>query len=188
MAPCEAPGDCRMGPGDNSIPMQSARTRRGFTLAEALLAAVILAIVSASATLPFLAGSRQINEAVKLETAVSLGQALMEEILARPFADPDDGSVTPGPESGESTCNLFDNIDDFNGYTEASTGIKNFKNAGVTAASVTGFWRTATVSYVTFSGLNQQAGDTNSLVRIEVKVYHGTALLVTLDRIAAREN
>ena len=162
--------------------------RRGFTLAEALLAATVLAIVSATAILPFLAGNQQVNEAAKLEQAAALGQALMEEILARPFADPNSTSVTPGPETGESSRNLFDNIDDFNGYSEAVGGVKNFKNAAVTAASTNGFWRQATVTYITFPGLNQQPTDLNSLVRIEVQVYYGTTLLIKLDRIATREN
>jgi type II secretory pathway pseudopilin PulG len=159
-----------------------------FTLAEALLAATILAIVSSTAILPFLAGNQQVNEAAKLEQAAALGQALMEEILARPFSDPDGSPYTPGPEAGETSRNLFDNIDDFNGYSEAVGGIRNFKNAAVTAPSTNGFWRQASVTYVTFPALNQQTSDVNSLARIAVQVYYGNTLLLKLDRITTREN
>ena len=173
---------------DKSPRVNGVTARPGFTLAEGLLASMILAIVSASAVLPFLAGSQQVSAAAELEQATAYGQALMEEILARPFSDPDGSPAVAGPETGESSRNLFDNIDDFHGYTESAVSIRNFQNAAITAPSATGLWRSVTVQYVTFPGLAQQAGDVNSLARIEVRVYRGTALLVTLDRIVARED
>lgn len=160
--------------------------RRGFTLAEALISAIILAIVSASATLPFIAGTQQIQASGRLEQATALGQALMEEILARPFLAPGDPDTTPGPEADESSRDEFKNKDDFDGLTESSGALKNFENALITDKDSSGLWRTATVHYVTFP--DQAATDVNSFVHIQVKVYDGNDPIVTLDRIASREN
>ncbi len=164
------------------------RRRRGFTLAEALLAATVLAIVGATAMWPFIAGVQQAAEAARLEQAVALGQALMEEILARPFTDPNDKTNVLGPEPGETSRDQFDNIDDFHGLDELTDGLQNFLGNTITASSLVGFRRTATVQYVSFAGLGQQATDTNSFVRIEVRVSENGVPLVRLCRIATREN
>jgi len=164
------------------------RPRRGFTLAEALLAATVLAVVGATAMWPFLAGVQQAAEAAKLEQAVALGQALMEEILARPFTDPNDKTNVLGPEPGESSRAQFDNIDDFHGLDELTAGLNNFTGNTITASSLAGFRRTVTVQYVSFAGLGQQAADINSFVRIEVRVFENGVPLVRLCRLATREN
>lgn len=160
--------------------------RGGFTLAEALIASTILAIVAASASLPFVAGVHQAKEAARLEQAVALGQAMMEEILTRPMLDPTGRVATPGPESGETSRDKFDNIDDFNGYTEQSTGLRDYKNVAITDSSLSGLWRNASVQYVTFP--NQQSTDTNSYVKVIVYVWDGNAKLMTLTRIYGRED
>lgn len=162
--------------------------RGGFTLAEALLASTVLAIVSASAALPFAAGIQQTNEAARLERAIALGQALMEEILARPFFEVDERVASPGPGADETTKDLYNNLDDFDGYTEVGGTVLNFDGTPVTDDSLSGYTRQASVQYVSFAGLSQKATDVNSFVHIQVRVYHNGTLLVTLDRIASRED
>ncbi len=164
------------------------RSRRAFSLAEALLAATILAMVSTTAMWPFIAGVQQANEAARLEQAVALGQALMEEILARPFTDPNDKTNVLGPEPFEIQRFQYDNIDDFHGLNETVSGLKDFKNDAITANNLLGFRRTATVQYISFTGLGQQAADTNTFVRVEVCVYDNNVLMARLCRIATREN
>ena len=154
------------------------RRRGGFTLAEALLAATVLAIVSATATLPFAAGVQQTNEAAELDQAVALGQAMMEEVLARPYAAPD------GYTSG-ATRETFQEVADFNGLAETNGDLRDFQNAKITDGTVSGFWRTVTVTPVTFA--NQATGDAGNLVRVEVRVYRDNALLVLLSRVTTRE-
>src|SRR5690606_16728679 len=53
-----------------------------------------------------------------------LAEALMEEILAKPYEDPNDDS-TPGPEGGENNRMTFDNADDYHGYNESAESLKN---------------------------------------------------------------
>lgn len=163
-----------------------AKARGGFTLAEALIASTILAMVAATATLPFVAGLQQAEEAAIQEQGVALGEAMMEEVLARSFFEEDERIAAPGPDAGETSRDVFDNIDDFHGYTEETDGLRDFENAVVTDASLTGFWRQVSVAYVSFP--EQVADDVNSFVHIQVRVYHGNRLIVTLDRMASRED
>lgn len=150
------------------------------------MAATVLAIVTASSALPFSAGVIQANCAARLEQATAYGQALMEEILGRPFFPPGNRTPTPGPESGETSRDLYDSMDDFDGYTEAATGLRDYQNQPISDSTATGLYRTVSVQYISFTG--QTAGDTNSFMRVIVRVWDGNANLVTLTRIAARED
>ncbi|MFQ5429365.1 MAG: prepilin-type N-terminal cleavage/methylation domain-containing protein [Phycisphaerae bacterium] len=160
--------------------------RDGFTLVEALLASTVLAIVAVSALLPFAAGIQQSKEATKLSQAVELGQALMEEVLARPFLASAESVPAMGPESGELTRTLFDSANDFQGYAESDGVLRDFNNVPLTDPSLAGFWRSVTLQYVTLP--NQDPNDVNSLIHVQVNVYYDTALMVTLDRVVSREN
>lgn len=160
--------------------------RRAFTLVEALLASTVLAIAAASAAFPYAAGVQRTNEAARLEQAVALGQSLMEEILGRPFYEPGFRWPAPGPGPGETSRPLFDNLDDFDGYSEAQTGPRDYQNNAITDPACAGLWRDVSVQYVGFSG--QQAADTNSFVIIRVRVWDGNEVLTTLYRLAARED
>ena len=160
--------------------------RRGVSLAEALLASTILAVVGATATYPFVAGTQQVTESAKTEEAVALGQALMEEILARPFFEEGSTTPSPGPDAGETDRSLYKSIDDFHGVSESDKVLRNFKNDDAADSSNDGYWRTASVVYVSFP--NQSPGDANAFARITVDVFYKDTLQVRLVRIAAREN
>jgi MSHA pilin protein MshD len=165
---------------------RKGRRAAAFTLAEALLASTILAIVGATTTLPFVAGVQRTNEAARLEQAVALGEAMMEEVLARPFFEVGERTASPGPGAGETTRDKYNNLDDFHGFTESGTGLRDYRNVSITDASCSGLWRDVTVQYVTLP--NQAASDTNSFVSIRVRVFDGNAPIVTLNRVASRED
>src|SRR5262245_20359099 len=103
--------------------------RRGISLAEALLASVILAIVGATATLPFVAGMQHIQEASKLDQAVSLGQALMEEVMARPFDIVNSTSSSTAPAAGTLDRSQYKTIKQFAGYSESDKKARDFQGA-----------------------------------------------------------
>lgn len=165
---------------------RSPGSRLGFTLAEALLAATVLAIVAASATLPFAAGVQNTVEAGNLERAVELGESMMEEVLARPFFAVGQTTPTPGPDSGETDRSKYNSIDDFNNFAETQGDVRDYRNQTMPTASADGYRRSVTVEFVTFT--NQATGDTNSLAHVQVKVYKNTNLLATLDRLVTRED
>ena len=150
------------------------------------MATTILAIIATGAALPFIAGTQQIQHAAKLEQAVGFGEALMEEILARPFYESDVRLASPGPGAGETSRDLYNNMDAFDGLTESSGGLRDFQNTAVTDEAASGLWRSATVQYVRLP--DQPADDRLAFVHIQVLVYQDGELLVRLDRLASRED
>jgi Tfp pilus assembly protein PilV len=90
---------------------------RGFTLAEGLIASVVLAAAVVAISSSLMASYDQ-SRALEMNTmAVSTTRQLMEQILSRPFDDPD-GASSLGPEAGEINSSLYDNLDDFDGYSD----------------------------------------------------------------------
>jgi len=60
-------------------------SRRGFTLAEAMMAVVVLGIAAASLLLPFVSGAAVRAEGINRTLAARLASDLMEEIVNTPF-------------------------------------------------------------------------------------------------------
>ena len=98
------------------------RTSQGFTLAEVLIASAILSFVTLGIVQAVTAGQARTLDALKRARAQALAEVMLEEILAKPYADPE-GATTFGPDSGESTRADFDNIDDYHGYLESAGAI-----------------------------------------------------------------
>ena len=89
--------------------------RRGFTLAEAMLAVVVLGIAAAGLLLPFSSGARLRVEGMHRTLGAKLASHLMEQIVHT----------------------SFDQImDDYDGYSEAEGQVKNA--AGVMSISLLG--------------------------------------------------
>lgn len=160
--------------------------RRGFTLAEALLATTVLAIVGATATLPFVAGMQNIQEAAKLDRAVSLGQALMEEIMARPFDVVTTTASPSTPALGTLDRSKYFTILQFNGYSEDGVQPLNFDGTVINDPLYAGYKRVVSVAAISYPG--QDPVDTGNLVHVQVQVFLNKLMIVRLDRLAAREN
>jgi type II secretory pathway pseudopilin PulG len=162
--------------------VHSRKLRSGFTLMEALLASVILAMAIASIVMPFTAAAQQALENTRQTLAANLAQEMMEEILAQPFHDEDeDYQYLLGPDPGENTRNLFDNIDDYHGYTEAIGAIKDYSGAVLGEATDAGLSREVTVAYVYIAG-QSQANPPNFLC-VTVKVLHEDRPVAELSRL-----
>lgn len=165
------------------------RTRVGLTLYETMIAASILAIVAASAALPIAAGVQEVQQSARLEQAVALAEALMEEILQRPFEEPSNPSIRAlGPGAGETDRTKFDNVDDYHGYSESDRVLRELTTTltPITATNAAGLWRSVTVQYVSLSG--QPAWDQNNVARITVTVNDGSqGAIYTLSRLVVRE-
>lgn len=150
--------------------------QRGLTLMEVLLACAVLGFVVAAVAPAIVAGQMQAHDAMREERAVQLADALLEEILSKPYADPEGATVT-GPDAGETQRTLFDNCDDYHGYSEALGAVSDA--AGVAYPSVYSvFSRSVTCTYETVSvtGLGSKAGLT---VVVTVTDDHGRNWSVT---------
>src|SRR3954468_21734708 len=95
---------------------QSNHGGRGFTAVEALIAATILAILTAAVSGALMAGRAQSKLARDTLSASFLAQSMMDEIMRLPFTDPN-GYTTIGPDAGE-TRTTFNNVDDYSSYTD----------------------------------------------------------------------
>jgi type II secretory pathway pseudopilin PulG len=169
------------------MPTPGRQRVQGFTLVEALLAAVILAIVVASILLPFTAGAGSQVVEVRQTVAASLAEGLMEEILDKPFEEPNDSDEKPepvtsfGPDVGETTRDTFSAMDDYDGYTEPEGSIVDADGEVVDDDAAAGLSRHVTVAYVYVTG-QDPTGDP-SFLRVVVEVRHLGQPLVTLTRL-----
>ena len=98
--------------------------RRAYTLAESMIASVVLAasVIGIAGTL----GASYRQNAVRgdLGTALQLAQQLMEEISARTLDLPAGQTNKPGWSAGQTDRTQYDTIDDYNGYTDSSNSIR----------------------------------------------------------------
>jgi len=96
-----------------------SRNTRGFTLAEVLLASAILSFITIGVVQAVTAGQARTLDALKRARADALAEVLLEEILSKPYADPDEAGAI-GPEGDESARGDFDNVDDYHNYLESA--------------------------------------------------------------------
>lgn len=121
-----------------------AGTGRGFTLPEALIATVVLSVAVLAVTEAVVSGQMQAYDAVHAQRALRVGEQLIERVLSMPYDDPG-GALTIGPDAGETNVNLFDNIDDFHGYSEAAGNLIDAAGAAL-PSEFAGFSRSVTIT------------------------------------------
>jgi len=109
----------RPEPVDKPGMRRLVQSARGFTLAEVLLASAILSFATLAIVQAVSAGQSQTLDALKRARANALAEALLEEVLSKPYADPDEAGAI-GPEGDEASRSDFDNVDDYHGYSEAA--------------------------------------------------------------------
>ena len=151
---------------------------------EALLASTMLAMGASAVLLPFSVGAQSEQEDARRTLALHLGRELMEEIISKPFADPQ-GSVGIGPDGGESSRALFDNIDDYHGYEDgynkSIARIVGMNNQTIDGVAIEGLQREVVIGYIHVSG--QDPGADPNFVRIEVNMKYKGDELLTLRRL-----
>lgn len=118
---------------------------RGFTLAEVLLASVILALLVAAVSHGLVVGQTHTLDAMSDMRAVAIAEATLEQVLAEPYTDPD-GDTSAGPDGGESTLATFDAMDDYHGFSEAAGALTDPAGNAYPSAYQT-FSRSITAAY-----------------------------------------
>jgi len=114
---------------------------------EVLIASAILSFAVAAISQAIVAGQKQTYESLHQLRGISLAEALIEEIQALPYADPE-GAAAAGPDAGETTRALFDNADDFDGFSESTGNLVDA--AGVSyGGTFDPFSRSASTNYGT---------------------------------------
>jgi MSHA pilin protein MshD len=148
----------------------------GITLLESLLAALILAMAVTAVIMPFTAGAQAAAEETRITLAVNLAQDLLEEILSKPFHDPN------GTDAGETGRSAWDDMSDYDGFLEPEGCLTGFDGTGLDGRGTVGLTRHATVQSVYVAGQDTTEPPTFYRVTVEVR-YHGGTIL-TLSRLA----
>jgi Tfp pilus assembly protein PilV len=98
---------------------RASGSRNGFTLAESLIASVVLAISVVGIAAAMTCSSQQAMATNDAAITTALGKQLLEEIAAKPF--PISGVTTnPGWSAGNHDRSTYDDAADYNGYTDST--------------------------------------------------------------------
>src|SRR6185436_405696 len=163
--------------------------RRGFTLAEGMIAVLVLTVAVGAIMGPISASFQQTRTVQQTTTAITMAQQLLDEILSKPFIDPSDQTTTLGPEADEGGRAQFDNIDDYHGYHDTTNA--NASDAMKTVSGSTLAWNTSdiysravTMEYRnTLDGAAVASGD-YLVVTVTVTMPHNNKVIV--QRMASR--
>jgi MSHA pilin protein MshD len=119
---------------------------RGFTILEALIASFIVAVATIGVGTMLAASSHQSEAMSDASVSQALARQLMEEIASRPIEDLS-GRISLGPESGETTRSLFDQIDDYHGHTDTTSGIQMLDGTSIDLGTGLSYTRSVAVQY-----------------------------------------
>jgi type II secretory pathway pseudopilin PulG len=103
------------------------KNKTGFTLAEAVIATIVLGIAAAGVLLPFAGGAASRAEGMRRTLAANLATGLMEQIIGTPFEQI---------------------VNNFNGYTEPQGQVKDATGTIFTSPIYAKFSRSASCQYV----------------------------------------
>ena len=135
----------------------------GFTLAEAMIATVILGIAAAGILLPFTSGQVVRAEGVHRTLGAKLAADLMEKIVNTPF-----NQIVAG----------------YNGYSELKGHVKDSAGVPFTDLNYANYSRSVSCDSVYTV---QQAGTLPSVfIRVTVRVSYGGSELVSLTRLVSQ--
>jgi type II secretory pathway pseudopilin PulG len=165
---------------NSNVRMTNAQNvrRRGFTAFEALLAAAILAFLTAAVSGALMAGRAQSKLARDTLYASMLAHGLMDEVTRLPVTDPL-GYTNLGPDPNE-TRSTFNCAKDYHNYTDGPTTIADMAgNAYPSTYQV--FVRKVTVSTVSYTPTGW--GRTVSGLLVTVTVTRDGQELIALKRL-----
>jgi len=136
---------------------------RGFTLAEAMMATVVLGIAAAGVLLPFTSGAAVRAEGMRRTLGAKLAGELMEQIISSPF--------------NQIVAN-------YNGYVEPKVQVKDAGGVIFTDPKYANFSRSVSCEYVY---VPQQGGVTEPIfIRVTVRVYYSGKQIATINRLVSK--
>lgn len=146
----------------------------GFSLAEVLVAVGVIAIALVPLIVVFSQGVKQGKTPQKITVASMLAQDLLEEIMAKKFDENPVTPVTPanlGPDTGETRSGLptnrnYDDVDDYQNYTESTPSEVD----GTIMNDFTGYARAVSVDYVLETSMDTVSTIITRFKRIRVTV------------------
>ena len=143
--------------------MRKTKHKSGFTLAEAMMAVVILGITSTAIILPFSSGAAVQAEGRYRTLAAKLASDLMEEIINTPFADI---------------------VSTYNGYAEAQGEVLDVGGVAFTDSNYAKFSRDANCVNV-YTSQESQAAD-SQFIHTTVRVYYDGREITVINRLISK--
>ena len=145
-----------------AVPRKS-RDKAGFTLAEAMMASMVLAIAAAGVIVPFSSGAAVRAAGVRRTMAAELASDLIEKIIATPFDDI---------------------VSTYDGYSEPEGQVKDATGTVFADPKYSRFSRNASCVYVY---VPQQGGLVDpEFVMATVQVDYGSRQLATISRLIGK--
>ena len=136
--------------------------RQGFTLAESLMAVVVLGIAAAGVLLPFSGGARVRAEGVRRTLGVKLASDLTERIINTPFDQI---------------------IATYDGYSESQGQVRDADGLVFTDANYANYSRDASCQQVY---VQQESGYENPIfIRATIRVYYSGRTIATVSRLVS---
>ena len=164
------------------MPARRKNTRGGgFTAFEALLAAAILAILTAAVSGALMAGRQESKLARDTVYASTLAHALMDEVMRLPVTDPL-GSPNLGPDAGESRT-TFNCVKDYAGYADGPDNLADLAG-NLYPSDYQCFGRAVSMEPVSYTP--QGWGRTLWGLKVTVQVWRDGRELVRVQRFACR--
>ncbi|MGB2809180.1 MAG: prepilin-type N-terminal cleavage/methylation domain-containing protein [Sedimentisphaerales bacterium] len=137
--------------------------RKGFTLAEAMIATVVLGIAAAGVLLPFTSGAAVRAEGTRMTLAAKLAGDLMEEIVNTPFEQ-----IIAG----------------YDGYAEPQGQVRDASGIVFTDLNYANFSRDVSCEYVVMPGESEN-GELK-FIRIIVRVHYSGREIATISRLVSK--
>jgi Tfp pilus assembly protein PilV len=152
-------------------------TSRGFTLAEALIASAFLAIATLGVSVALQTAAKQSIFVRESANCQALARELIEEMTSRSFV----AQTNPGYSSGATDRATYDDVADYDGYTDNSTsGIKTLQGTTIDFGDSAVYTRTAKFEYRTSTNGAKAASGDFGMATVTVKSSSGAS--VTLQR------
>jgi Tfp pilus assembly protein PilV len=138
-------------------PRAQRNSRSAFTLAEALIASVFLAVTALGVAATLAAASQQAQDLAQSANCQALARELIEEVSSKSFTT----QPNPGWSNGGRDRSTFDDAADYDGYTDTSTtGIKTLQGTVVNFNDGATYTRTVAFEYrTTPNGSKVSSGD-----------------------------
>ena len=152
------------------------------------MAVVVLGIAAASVLLPFVSGAAVRAEGINRTLAARLASDLMEQILRRPFHDPNgtEYDVIPGPDAGGAGFAAYDNIYDFHDYDEPQGQVKDATGAVFTDSKYANFSRNVECNYVFVPPQPEESDPAKcEFIRITVTVDYNGKEMAAISRLVS---
>ncbi|MCL4743329.1 MAG: type II secretion system GspH family protein [Phycisphaerales bacterium] len=160
-----------------------AAPARAFSLVEVVVAILVLSALLAASINTVVASAAMQRHTADRARARVLALDLLNEARGHPYDDPTQGSGNgPGADEVTGTRALFDDVDDFNGWSASPPQ----RTDGSVIPGFEGWTRACTVEYVSLADPNTAVGSDSGVKRITVTVHRGKQPMATAVALRTR--